>query len=164
MVIYIGSDHGGYALKLVMIQKLREMGLSYVDVGTDSTAIVRYPYYAAQVAGAVADGRADRGILICSTGIGMSIMANRFKGVRASLCTDTYMAKMTRKHNNSNLLCLGGKITGEYEAVDILETWIKESYEGGRHDISLNLITEAEVELCCKNVPDFKEIFQSERR
>lgn len=164
MVIYIGSDHGGYALKLVMIQRLGEMGLTYVDVGTDSTEIVRYPYYAAQVAGAVADGRADRGILICSTGIGMSIMANRFKGVRASLCTDTYMAKMTRKHNNSNLLCLGGKITGEYEAVDILETWIKESYEGGRHDISLNLITEAEVELCCKNVPDFKEIFQSEHR
>ena len=121
MIIYIGSDHGGYELKQILMERLKEMGVACVDVGSDSTDIVRYPYYAANVAEAVADGRADRGILICSTGIGMSIMANRFRGIRASLCTDTYMAKMTRRHNDSNVLCLGGKITGEFEAVDILE-------------------------------------------
>lgn len=159
MVIYIGSDHGGFALKSILVKKLEDMGITCVDVGTDSTDIVRYPYYAARVAGAVAGGKADRGILICSTGIGMSMMANRFKGVRASLCTDTYMAKMTRRHNDSNLLCLGGKITGEFEAVDILETWLKEEYEGGRHAISLGLIEEAEERLCCGTSPSFEKLF-----
>jgi ribose 5-phosphate isomerase B len=105
---------------------------------------VRYPYYAAKVAGAVSRGEAKRGILICSTGIGMSIIANKFKGVRASLCTSTYMGRMTRAHNDSNILCLGGKITGEFEAIDILDAWLTTEYMGGRHDISLSLITEAE--------------------
>ena len=96
------------------------------------------------MAGAVSRGEIERGILICSTGIGMSIIANRFKGVRASLCTSTYLGKMTRAHNNSNLLCLGGRITGYLEALDILETWLATPYDGGRHDISLGLIAEAE--------------------
>lgn len=161
MKIYIGNDHGGYALKEVLLKRLEELCVEYVDVGTDSADIVRYPYFAARVAGAVSSRRADRGILICSTGIGMSIIANRFKGVRASLCTDTYMAKMTRKHNDSNLLCLGGKITGEFEALDILETWLREEYDGGRHDISLNLIKDAEESLCCANIPEFGQIFSS---
>ena len=164
MIIYIGSDHGGYELKQILMERLKEMGVACVDVGSDSTDIVRYPYYAANVAEAVADGRADRGILICSTGIGMSIMANRFRGIRASLCTDTYMAKMTRRHNDSNVLCLGGKITGEFETVDILETWIRESYEGGRHDISLDLITEAERKLCCEEIPQQEKLFHGERK
>lgn len=162
--IYIGNDHGGWQLKQSLIKKLEEEGIRYVDVGCGSTDIVRYPYYAARVAEAVASGKAARGILICSTGIGMSMIANRFKGVRASLCTDTYMAKMTRKHNNSNLLCLGGKITGEFEALDILETWLKEEYEGGRHDISLGLIEEAEGKLCCSVVPEPEVIFPGPMR
>lgn len=159
MVIYIGNDHGGYALKCILIERLKELNISYVDVGTDSDSIVRYPYFAAKVAAAVADKKADRGILICSTGIGMSIIANRFKGVRASLCTDSYMAKMTRRHNDSNLLCLGGKITGEFEALDILESWLREEYEGGRHDISLGLIAEAENRLCRDPIPEYEMLF-----
>lgn len=84
---------------------------------------------------------------------------NKFKGVRAALCTDTYMAKMTRRHNDSNILCLGGKITGEFEAIDILETWLKEQYEGGRHTISLGLIRDAEEKLFREVCPDFEELF-----
>ena len=142
--ILIGNDHGGYELKLEIIKYLADKGIPYIDIGTDSTQIVRYPYYAAKVAGAISKSEAERGILICSTGIGMSMIANKFKGVRASVCTSTYMGKMTRAHNNSNLLCLGGKITGVFEALDILETWLSTPFEGGRHNISLDLISEAE--------------------
>ena len=140
MKIMIGNDHGGFRLKLAVVKYLAAREIEVEDIGTDSEEIVRYPYYAVEVARAVATGVADRGILICSTGIGMSIVANRFKGVRASLCTTTYMGKMTRAHNDSNLLCLGGKITGEFEALDILQAWLDTPYEGGRHDISLGLI------------------------
>lgn len=147
-VIWIGNDHGGYELKVRLVERLRAKGYEVKDVGCDSTDIVRYPYYAAKVATAISRGEAARGILICSTGIGMSIIANRFKGVRASLCTSTYMARMTRAHNDSNVLCLGGKITGEFEAYDILDAWLATGYDGGRHDISLGLIREAEEVLC----------------
>ena len=163
-LIYIGNDHGGWQLKQAVLKYLDAREIPYVDCGTDSEEIVRYPYYASQVAEAVSNKKATRGILICSTGIGMSIIANRFKGVRASLCTDTYMAKMTRRHNNSNLLCLGGKITGEFEALDILETWLDEQYEGGRHDISLGLIKEAEEKLCVDTVPEAEDLFEGERK
>ncbi len=149
--IWIGNDHGGYDLKVQVVEYLKNKGLDVNDVGTDSTQIVRYPYYACKVAGAVSTGEAKRGILICSTGIGMSIIANKFKGVRAALCTSTYMGKMTRAHNDSNVLCLGGKITGVFEALDILEAWLAGEYEGGRHDISLGLIGEAEKTLCGKD-------------
>ncbi len=145
--IWIGNDHGGFDLKQKIVAYLEARGTAVCDVGSDSGEIVRYPHYAVRVANAVSRGRAKRGILICSTGIGMSIIANRFRGVRASLCTSTYMGKMTRAHNDSNILCLGGKITGELEALDILEAWLTTPYEGGRHDISLGLITEAETEL-----------------
>ena len=163
-VIYIGNDHGGCRLKQIVLEYLDSKGIPYVNVGTDTEEIVRYPYYAVQVAEAVSIGKASRGILICSTGIGMSMIANRFKGVRASLCTDTYMAKMTRRHNDSNLLCMGGRITGEFEALDILETWLNEKYEGGRHDISLGLIKEAEEHLCSKNIPEPEEILPGPRK
>ena len=142
--IWIGNDHGGYELKLAVVEHLRELGVQVRNVGSYSTEIVRYPYYASLVARAVAEGRARRGILICSTGIGMSIIANKYKGIRASLCTSTYMGRLTRAHNDSNILCLGGKITGVFEALDILDAWLNTPYEGGRHDISLGLIREAE--------------------
>jgi ribose 5-phosphate isomerase B len=150
--IWIGNDHGGNDLKLQIIEYFKEKGIKYKDVGCSSTEIVRYPYYANKVAGAVSSGECERGILICSTGIGMSIIANKYKGVRASLCTSTYMGKMTRAHNNSNLLCLGGKITGTLEAIDILEAWLTTEFEGGRHNISLGLIEEAEESLCNSDV------------
>ncbi|MFA5028040.1 MAG: ribose 5-phosphate isomerase B [Candidatus Methylomirabilota bacterium] len=145
--ILIGNDHGGYDLVPHILKYLEAQRVPAKHVGSVSGEIVRYPYYAAQVAGAVSRGEIERGILVCSTGIGMSILANRFKGVRASLCTSTYMGKMTRAHNDSNLLCLGGRITGCLEALDILEAWLVTPYEGGRHDISLGLIREAEERL-----------------
>ena len=147
--IIIGNDHGGYALKIALVTHLREQGYDVEDIGCNSEAIVRYPYYAAKVATAIAseeDGTtpARRGILICSTGIGMSIIANKFKGIRAALCHTTYQARMTSAHNNSNILCLGGRCIGVFEAIDMVDTWLNTPYEGGRHDISLGLINETE--------------------
>jgi len=146
--IWIGNDHGGYELKLAVVEHLRSRGIEARNVGSDSTEIVRYPYYAALVVEAILRGEARRGILICSTGIGMSIIANKYPGIRAALCTSTYMARMTRAHNDSNVLCLGGKITGVLKALDILDAWLTTPYEGGRHDISLGLIRGAEQHLC----------------
>ncbi len=146
--IWIGNDHGGYELKLAVVEHLLSRGIEVRNVGSDSTEIVRYPYYAALVAEAIARGEARRGILICSTGIGMSIIANKYREIRAALCTSTYMARMTRAHNDSNVLCLGGKITGVFEALDILDAWLTTPYEGGRHEISLGLIREAEQCVC----------------
>jgi len=146
--VWIGNDHGGYELKLEICKLLEQKGVAYNDVGCAGTDIVRYPYYAAQVASAVSTGAAKRGILICSTGNGMAMLANKFRGVRATLCTSTYMGKMARKHNDSNILCLGGRITGLLEALDIAEVWLDTAFEGGRHCISLGLIEEAEETLC----------------
>ena len=145
--LIIGNDHGGYLAKVEIVKHLQNKQIGVTDAGTDSEQIVRYPHYVRQVAGAVAGGRFTRGILICSTGIGMSIAANKFKGIRAALCTTSYMAKMTRRHNDSNILCLGGKITGIFELLDIVDTWLSTDFEGGRHCISLDLIREMEEEL-----------------
>jgi len=142
--IWIGNDHGGHELATQLVAHLTQKGLGVNHVGAASTEIVRYPYYAAQVAHAIATGQAQRGILICSTGIGMSIIANKYPGVRAALCTSTYMGRMTRAHNDSNILCLAGKCTGPFEAIDIVDAWLTTAYEGGRHDISLGLIHSAE--------------------
>lgn len=142
--IWIGNDHGGYLLKCELINFLTKKNISFRDLGSHNEKIVRYPHYADQVASAVSNGQIQRGILICSTGIGMSIIANRYRGVRASNCTSTYQARMTRAHNDSNILCLGGKVLGVFEALDMLDVWLNTEYEGGRHDISLNLIKETE--------------------
>ncbi len=142
--IWIGNDHGGTDLKLRILAHLHTRGIATKDVGSDSANIVRYPIFAAKVAGAVSSGEAQRGILICSTGIGMSIIANKYKGVRASLCTSVYMGAVTRAHNDSNLLCLGGKITPAEDALAILDAWLDTPFEGGRHCISLEFIQDAE--------------------
>ena len=144
--IIIGNDHGGYEVKGALVTRLESKGIQVTNIGTDSAEVVRYPLYAQQVAEAVASGAQDGGILICSTGIGMSIAANKFKGIRASLCTSHYMAKMTRQHNDSNVLCLGGKITGIYELLEIVDAWLEHEYIGGRHEISLGLIREIEAQ------------------
>ena len=141
MKVYIANDHGGVDLKNRIIQELSDK-YEFVNFGTDTKDIVRYPYYAEKVAKAVSEDKEARGILICSTGIGMSIAANKYKGIRAALCTDPYMAKMTRRHNNSNILCLGGQVVGTLESLDIVSTWLSEGFEGGRHCISLSLIEE----------------------
>jgi ribose 5-phosphate isomerase B len=142
--IMIGNDHGGYDLKVPLIKHLTESGYKVIDAGSNSGEIVRYPYYASKVSNAVSSGDVDRGILICSTGIGMSIIANKYKGVRAALCSSSYQGKMTSAHNNSNILCLGGRCIGTFEAIDIVDSWLNTKYEGGRHDISLGLINDAE--------------------
>ena len=145
--IIIGCDHGGYRLKGFILEYLKEQGIEYTDIGCNSEEIVRYPHYAAEVARRIQSGEFGRGILICSTGIGMSIAANRFPGIRASAVSDHYTAKMTRQHNDSNVLCLGGRVIGEFQAIDILEAWLSNDYIGGRHEISLGLIREIEEEL-----------------
>lgn len=147
MKIYIGNDHGGYEAKCKVVKYLTEKGYEVIDEGSHNTQIVRYPYFAARVAKHVATESEALGILICSTGIGMSIIANKFRGIRAALCTSSYMAKMTKRHNNSNILCLGGKTTGEFEIYDMLDQWLEAEYEGGRHNISLGLISETEAEI-----------------
>jgi ribose 5-phosphate isomerase B len=146
--IWIGSDHDGYELKVKIMEYLLKKGIPCKDIGCHSEKIVWYPHFAAIVAGAVSKNIIRRGILICSTGIGMSTIANKLRGVRASLCSSTYMGKMSRAHNNSNILCLGGKITGVNEALDILKAWLTTEFEGGRHCISLDLIEEAENAIC----------------
>lgn len=149
--LYIANDHGGYIAKIQLMEYLKAKGYHVENLGTDNMNIVRYPYYAARLTQRVVNHAGSGGILICSTGIGMSIIANKFKGIRAALCTSSYMAKMTRLHNDANVLCLGGKVTGEFEMYDIVDNWLAYEYEGGRHDISLDLINRAEDEMISKS-------------
>ncbi len=145
--IYIGCDTAGYGLKMQCIEYLESKDIPYVDCGCDNDPDIestRYPFFAARVAGAVSKGEAECGILICGTGLGMSMMANKFPGVRAAMISSTYQAKMTRLHNDANILCMGGRTAGEWEAIDMLETFLNTPYDGGFHDGSLNLIKEAE--------------------
>ena len=123
-MIALGCDHGGYELKQEIIAWLEAKGLDYKDYGCYSTASVDYPEYAHVVAHAVADGTCEKGILICGTGIGISIAANKVKGIRAALCTDCFMAEATRLHNDANILALGGRVVGPGLALKIVETFL----------------------------------------
>lgn len=131
--IAVGADHGGYELKNLIVEHLRQSGYAVQDFGTHGPESVDYPDYAYQVARAVAAGEYDLGILICGTGIGMSIAANKIVGVRAAACSDTYSARMSRLHNNANILCLGGRVLGPGLALDIVDVWLSTEFEGGRH-------------------------------
>ena len=137
--IIIGSDHGGYNLKQYVIEHLKNKGLNVVDLGCYSTDSCDYPVIAKAVSEKVLE-ETSRGILICGTGIGVSIVANRYDGIRASHCTDTFTARMTRMHNDSNILCLGERITGVGLALDIVDTWLNTSFEGGRHQKRIDMI------------------------
>ena len=143
-MIAIGCDHGGFALKQEVMRHLDELGLAYKDFGTYSEESCDYPIYGEAVARAVADGEYERGILICGSGIGMSIAANKFRGVRASVVTDDYSARLTRRHNDSNVLCLGGRMVGRWMLLRIVETWLTTDYDGGHHQGSLDLLAEME--------------------
>lgn len=138
--IAIGSDHGGLRLKEKIIEYLRGLSLEFVDFGTFDEESCNYPVIAKKVAGKVAEGEFDRGILVCGTGIGVSIVANKVKGIRAALCSDTFSAKAARAHNNSNILCLGQRVIGEGLALDIVDIWLKAEFEGGRHKIRVDMI------------------------
>ena len=139
MKVIIGSDHGGFSLKTIIAAHLEQQGIAVEDIGCYSEDSCDYPVIAKEAAKKVLL-EAGRGILVCGTGIGMSIAANKFKGIRASLCSDTYSARMTRKHNNSNILCLGERVIGAGLALDIVDEWLVTDFEGGRHERRVNML------------------------
>lgn len=133
MKIGIGSDHGGFALKEHIIAYLNKAGYEVIDVGNQGESSVDYPDYANKLCLAMAAGDFDQGILICGTGIGMSMVANRHRHIRAALCQEPFSARMSREHNNANVLCLGGRVLGPELAKDIVHTWLNTDFAGGRH-------------------------------
>jgi ribose 5-phosphate isomerase B len=147
MTIAIGCDHAGVELKKEIISLLKYLHIDCVDYGTDTPASVDYPDFGEKVSEAVSTGKIEKGILICGTGIGMSIVANKFRGVRASLCNDLFTAKMSRLHNDANILVLGGRVVGKDLAKEIVKTWVSTSFEGGRHCTRLEKISKIEERL-----------------
>jgi ribose 5-phosphate isomerase B len=143
-MIALGSDHGGYALKEEIRKHLDEQGVAYKDFGTHSEDSCDYPVYGEQVGKAVAAGEYELGIIICGTGIGISIAANKVHGVRAALCHDCYSAEFTRRHNNANVLALGGRVVGAGHALKIVDIFLNTEFEGGRHARRVDLISEIE--------------------
>ena len=138
--VVIGSDHGGFEYKEVIIDYLKSNNIEVFDVGTFNKESCDYPVIAKEVAKKIISGEFNRGILVCGTGIGMSIAANKVHGIRASLCGDTYSARMTRQHNDSNVLCLGERVIGENLMLDIVDIWLKTEFEGGRHQRRVDML------------------------
>jgi ribose 5-phosphate isomerase B len=133
MKIALGCDHGGIALKDVILTLLAELGHEVDDQGCHSLESVNYPEFAKSVCARVQEGRSQRGILICGTGIGMSMVANRLEGIRAALCHELYTARLSREHNDANVLCLGARVVGPGLAQEIVRTWVGTDFAGGRH-------------------------------
>lgn len=142
MKIAMASDHGGYALKEVIKAYLKDKGIDVLDLGTDSEESVDYPEFGQACGQAVANGEADRGIVCCGTGIGISMAANKVKGVRCALCTDVAMAEMTRKHNDANMIAMGGRTTTDENAIAMVEAWLTTEFEGGRHQRRVDKLNE----------------------
>ena len=143
MKIAAGADHAGYAVKQAVVRHLRSQGHEVADVGTDSAETsVDYPTYAHRVAALVAAGAAERGLLVCGTGLGVCMAANRHRGVRAAVCITPHLAEMSRRHNDANVLCLGGRLLSEDEAWAITEVWMTTPFEAGRHRHRVELIDE----------------------
>ena len=143
-MIAIGSDHGGYALKEHIKAYLTSKGLTCLDVGCESLESCDYPIYGKAVGEAVASGKCEKGIVICTTGIGISISANKVKGIRAALCADSFTAEMTRRHNDANVLALGAGIVGPNLADRIVDVFLSTEFEGGRHERRVNLMIDIE--------------------
>lgn len=154
-MIVLGSDHGGLVLKEAVKELLKDRGLPFEDCGTDNGDSVDYPDFGEKVARRVSSGVAEKGVLFCGTGIGMSIVANKFPHVRAALVTDAFMAQMAKEHNNANILVLGGRVLNEQEAREMVSTWLDTVFEGGRHQGRLDKIAVLERELY-KAVPGNK--------
>ena len=140
MKIVIGSDHGGIHLKEVLKQHLAERGVEVSDAGTYTEESCDYPDIALKVCREITAGKAERGILVCGTGIGMSMAANKVKGIRAALCGDVFSAAMSREHNNANVICLGERVLGAGLAARILDSWLDTEFAGGRHERRVNKI------------------------
>ena len=143
-MIAIGSDHGGYALKEHIKAYLTSKGITCLDVGCNSPESCDYPIFGKAVGEAVASGKCEKGIVICTTGIGISISANKVKGVRAALCADSFTAEMTRRHNDSNVLALGAGVVGVNLADRIVDVFLSTEFEGGRHERRVNLMMDIE--------------------
>lgn len=143
-MIAIGCDHGGFALKQEIIKYLNANNIAYRDFGTDSEKSVNYAPIAAAVGHSVASGECEKGILICGTGIGMSMAANKVKGIRAACCSDHFSAKYTRLHNDANILCMGGRVIGPGVAVELTELFLNTAFEGGRHSARIAQIAAIE--------------------
>ena len=139
-MIAIGADHGGVNLKEIIKKFLEKKGIEYKDFGTNSTDSCDYPDYAKKVCDSIISGECERGILVCGTGIGMSIAANNIKGIRAAHVTDTYSAAKTREHNNANVICLGERITGCDLALEIVNAYLEAEFMGGRHQTRVDKI------------------------
>ena len=136
--IIIGCDHAAYPLKEKVKKFLTSRGIEVEDVGTDSEKSVDYPEFGKKVASMVSNSNFKRGILLCGTGVGMSMVANKFSHVRAALCTEPFSAEMSRRHNDSNVLVMGGRLTGETLALEIVRVWLETPFDGGRHQERLN--------------------------
>ena len=143
--ITIGSDHAGYELKLKVIEHLKERGVEAIDVGTNSTDSCDYPVFAHAVCKNVQDGVTQLGILVCGTGIGMSMVANKHLGIRAAACSDTFSARLTRLHNDANVLCFGERVMGAGLACDLVDQFIDTDFEGGKHQRRVDMINATEV-------------------
>ncbi|NLV77041.1 MAG: ribose 5-phosphate isomerase B [Tissierellia bacterium] len=144
MKIGIGSDHGGYELKEYIKEYLEQENIEYIDYGTNSLDSVDYPDYGLKLSKGVISGEVDRGIAICGTGIGISITCNKVAGIRCALCSDTYSARMSREHNDANVLALGGRVIGKDLAIEIVSAWLKAEFQGGRHERRINKISNIE--------------------
>lgn len=140
MKIAIGSDHGGFELKKAIISFLEKNNYDFKDFGTYNGEPIDYPVIAKEVANNVVSGDFERGILICGSGLGVAIAANKVKGIRAVTCHDTYCAKMSRAHNNANILTMGGRVIGYDIAYDIVRIWLESEFEGGRHQRRIDMI------------------------
>lgn len=144
MKIAIGADHGAYELKEVLKEYLENKGYEILDCGTYDLSSVDYPDIAEKTAAKVIDKTCEKGILLCGTGIGISIAANKIKGIRAAVCGDIYSAAMTKRHNNANVITLGGRVVGEDVAIEIVKAWLTNEFEGGRHQNRIDKITNLE--------------------
>ena len=144
--ITVGSDHAGYELKLKVIAHLEERGIEVIDVGTYTTDSCDYPNYAHAVCKNVQDGVTELGILICGTGIGMSMAANKHRGIRAAACSDTFSARLTRAHNNANILCFGERVIGPGLALDLVDSFIDTDFEGGKHQRRVDMVMQIEAD------------------
>lgn len=142
--VAVGCDHGGFILKESVVSTLRRLGAEVVDLGCYDESSVDYPVYGEKVARSVASGECALGVIMCGTGIGISIAANKVRGVRAAVVTNTYMAKLTKNHNNANIIALGGRVISPDEAAAIVEAWYTAEYEGGRHQRRLDMISAIE--------------------
>ncbi len=142
MVIALASDHGGFELKMAIREHLQKRGFKTVDLGTNTSDSVDYPVYGKACGEAVAKGMADLGMVFCGSGVGISIAANKIKGVRCALCTNKEMGRLAREHNNANMIAMGGRFTDVETAIEITDAWLDGKFEGGRHERRVNLLNE----------------------